>query len=393
MKRILVILLFTSNLHTISFTTAAEEEEVTEQQQQQQQQYTAVDYGKPPTFAQLTQICSLENNESQYQNQSSSSEIYRLYRGVTISNITDDDDDDNSTMLPVEVDLEDYTEAKKCKCEQSYYCVRGHGDRCGVASLEYSMNNYKQPLYRVEGDSYQYYGILEGENGDENVQYEISKEDFGSYYNSSDPTQKSNNNTVYCFDLDKRTAFVRNAWPIVLLWYAGLILFLFISDSGRNVRLYFCAIVCRRKFLCRRNNNEDLVDRILRRELDLRQRMRMQSLAAVLASQRVQELDGQVRRVDDDLRRGSLDARIRVDDEVADIDFDSFRDAEEWMRDYQLVVRTRIYNPNSSNLNDDDHRSSNICSVCLDDVQIGDKVGDLPCGHVFHSECLKGVSL
>ena len=42
--------------------------------------------------------------------------------------------------------------------------------------------------------------------------------------------------------------------------------------------------------------------------------------------------------------------------------------------------------------NDDDDDSSAAgptCSICLVDVVHGDKVGDLKCGHVFHSDCLK----
>ena len=31
----------------------------------------------------------------------------------------------------------------------------------------------------------------------------------------------------------------------------------------------------------------------------------------------------------------------------------------------------------------------NTCSICLSELQEGDIVGDIPCGHVFHKDCLK----
>ena len=37
----------------------------------------------------------------------------------------------------------------------------------------------------------------------------------------------------------------------------------------------------------------------------------------------------------------------------------------------------------------DDEHSDNICSICLCEIEDGDIVGDIPCGHNFHKDCLK----
>merc|ERR1712008_318106 len=31
----------------------------------------------------------------------------------------------------------------------------------------------------------------------------------------------------------------------------------------------------------------------------------------------------------------------------------------------------------------------NVCSICLGEIEEGDLVGDIPCGHIFHKDCLK----
>ena len=49
-------------------------------------------------------------------------------------------------------------------------------------------------------------------------------------------------------------------------------------------------------------------------------------------------------------------------------------------------------NSHNEDTTDDDDSSSvagPTCSICLVDVVHGDKIGDLKCGHIFHSDCLK----
>jgi len=51
-------------------------------------------------------------------------------------------------------------------------------------------------------------------------------------------------------------------------------------------------------------------------------------------------------------------------------------------------------NNNNNNNNDEnellfDEIAENTCSICLCELEEGDVVGDIPCGHVFHKDCLK----
>jgi len=47
--------------------------------------------------------------------------------------------------------------------------------------------------------------------------------------------------------------------------------------------------------------------------------------------------------------------------------------------------------PGHDGVDEEDQNSESevLCSICLGDLDYGDRVGDLSCGHVFHSDCLK----
>lgn len=58
-----------------------------------------------------------------------------------------------------------------------------------------------------------------------------------------------------------------------------------------------------------------------------------------------------------------------------------------------LMLRTRVYNAAADmlawkNSNNQDE-SDIVCSICFGPIENGDTVGDLPCHHLFHAECLK----
>lgn len=73
-------------------------------------------------------------------------------------------------------------------------------------------------------------------------------------------------------------------------------------------------------------------------------------------------------------------------------------------RTVKLALRTKRYEKNAQNgdeeanvgeehQNDADSqqegRGTNSCAICLVEIEEGDIVGDIPCHHVFHKECLK----
>ena len=55
----------------------------------------------------------------------------------------------------------------------------------------------------------------------------------------------------------------------------------------------------------------------------------------------------------------------------------------------KLMIKTRIYHKQNHSKIVDDY-NEDLCSICLDDIKDGDRIGDLKvCNHLFHSDCLK----
>ena len=52
----------------------------------------------------------------------------------------------------------------------------------------------------------------------------------------------------------------------------------------------------------------------------------------------------------------------------------------------RLQVQELVPEYTSSDVHDDHHMEA--CSICLDEYEATDKCRELPCGHVFHSECI-----
>lgn len=46
------------------------------------------------------------------------------------------------------------------------------------------------------------------------------------------------NQPVGCYHVNAATVFVRNAWPVVVLWYGALLLFLLLTPTGRNAKTW-----------------------------------------------------------------------------------------------------------------------------------------------------------
>mgnify|MGYP000125222486 CR=1 FL=1 len=63
--------------------------------------------------------------------------------------------------------------------------------------------------------------------------------------------------SVGCFKNSAKTTLLRNAWPLLLLWYSTVIFFVLCTEKGRNARHYVWLKVCRSTM------NERIVDRFL----------------------------------------------------------------------------------------------------------------------------------
>lgn len=85
-------------------------------------------------------------------------------------------------------------------------------------------------------------------------------------YNYSNSTQ--GNTTIECFEMAHQTVFIRNAWPVIVLWYGALVIFFLATANGKYAQLCLVNACCP----CFRVN-ERYVDRVLQREDEMRRRL------------------------------------------------------------------------------------------------------------------------
>lgn len=309
--------------------------------------------------------------------------------------------------------------AQMCCAQMGYYCLssssdensrsRG-GDACG-ASFEETLS---QNQYHLNN------------NNNNNSSMMISSD-------------------IGCYHTDQSIIFIRNAWPVVILWYGALLIFLYATDSGRNARGYACVKLGRcllrlfprfvREKLrswsfcwCSHSPMDDLAERILAREVEIRNRMRSQAVAAMHARQRLLEIQTahqhrQRRSLGENLRTTPLRNPFGVRNNDANSNPNALGNSDNNTDDYRLILRTKRYraerdtetdnddnaaraslNPlehSEISRNDDDsgdislfglNSEEMVCTICLGAIQDNDRVGDIPCEHIFHVDCLKQVT-
>lgn len=101
---------------------------------------------------------------------------------------------------------------------------------------------------------------------------------FSDNSNSSDSIIY-NTEDIGCFELNSQTVFIRNAWPVVVLWYGALFVFLLATSNGKYARAYVF------NFLTNGRQVNRQVDRMLARENEMRARLRAAAVrAAALAN-------------------------------------------------------------------------------------------------------------
>lgn len=90
-----------------------------------------------------------------------------------------------------------------------------------------------------------------------------------------DDSSPSESPTISCFELESQTVFVRNAWPVVVLWYGALFIFLLATENGKNARMFALNKLCPKLRI-----NERYVNSIVVRESEIRDRLRAAAVRA-----------------------------------------------------------------------------------------------------------------
>lgn len=174
---------------------------------------------------------------------------------------------------------------------------------------------------------------------------------------------------VGCFNQSSRTSLIRNAWPVIVLWYAGLLIFLMFTTQGRNAR-HFVWRKC-----CNSNLNEHLVEQYWYIEGGFwRRRRRPRAFPSILR----------------DVRQRAHERREQ-EHEVPALPPNTIDHLVDTTSDHhapnQLALKTKRYvAPRNANVQDDDDLA---CTICFSPLEDGDRVGALPCSHSFHVDCLK----
>lgn len=167
-----------------------------------------------------------------------------------------------------------------------------------------------------------------------------------------------------CVIINRSQRFVRSVFPLILIWFGSLAGCVLGTKVGRHVLDY--VVSC-----CFPRWTKYVADRMMRQEPSRARRL--------------------IRRNWRERRR--LLVRLQQDSsEVAAEQGSETVTASRGMA--QLALRTRIYHEPEEGLavvktretEDEDDRA---CTICFGPIEDGDKVGALPCDHIFHSECLK----
>lgn len=168
-----------------------------------------------------------------------------------------------------------------------------------------------------------------------------------------------------------KTEFEKGVWPVIVVWFSLLLVWLCCTKSGHQVYDYVIAFFSP-------GWNAYVTDRIMRNDPD--------------------RANGLIRNY---WRRRRMDAiEARYLQMIAELrDAHHAGDGQEVTTvPNELVLKTRIFKKSVEalavkveDLEDDDCDGNDdaACTICFGPLRDGDRVGALACDHIFHVECLK----
>jgi len=205
---------------------------------------------------------------------------------------------------------------------------------------------------------------------------------------------------VTCFKTSGAATFVLGFWPVIIFWFCALIYAFFCTDPGRAARQYI------RRRLRRRQDSNVTDEEQLGQDLDHLLEQRPGRAAALYRKAVLRERRRLNRR-----ERSNVVGRGHPEQTPDPLLYPEICNT--------LVLKTKVFQPAEDESEertfpargghhldgwlptqlrrehvtldemDEELEHGNRCAICLARLEQGDIVGDIPCGHVFHKDCLK----
>lgn len=196
----------------------------------------------------------------------------------------------------------------------------------------------------------------------------------GEYNDRSEWSSSVYSEDPRCINIDRSVTFARNIWPIIICWYLAILLCLLITRPGGHA-VGYCISRC-----CCSLWNVWAANRVLRRgnSVPINRGLFFGGL--------------------NDDRWGTTQHRFTIELSSSSLEHHGGR----------LILRTKNFHIDqqngreeraSNNRYDEDNDIASVsttqsisnipCMICHADIQDGDRVGNLPCHHIMHVDCLK----
>lgn len=198
-----------------------------------------------------------------------------------------------------------------------------------------------------------------------------------------------------CYYSTPYSSIVRNSWPVVVLWYAAVALYLVTTEAGRSAVRYLCS-----KLFCRGHQYRlNIVDNIMRHEQY--QRLREAELARRAMHQqdsvtyilKTKQYCSKVEFPELSPSVSTAPSTPASDSPLInspDLTKHSVSETEEKLKSSSPSTEdSDVPDTNAVFTYESDDDNEVTCTICMLPIEDGDRIGALECDHKFHVECLK----
>ena len=204
---------------------------------------------------------------------------------------------------------------------------------------------------------------------------------------------QSKEDPIECYKTTSAEIFSRNAWPVAILWIAAMILYMIGTEGGRlGVRFLISKLCCCKIIMSR--SNQHIVNEIVARETDARRRF--QRAAVNRASRRLEQDPVTYILKTKEYKRGRISFNGSSSpgspgDLTLPMTPESTKSFEITGTDGECNFDMTCLPCVKGDDNDDAFSDNDevTCTICIMDIEEGERVGVLECNHLFHSDCLK----